>query len=55
LPPFFSGFQAAGFRTKSALKRMCKDCYFVRKDKNLYVYCLSKGTHKQKLYRKNHK
>ncbi|XP_055514943.1 39S ribosomal protein L36, mitochondrial [Leucoraja erinacea] len=38
----------AGMKTKSALKRRCKDCFFVRRRGRLYVYCKTHPRHKQR-------
>ncbi|NXD92756.1 RM36 protein, partial [Chaetorhynchus papuensis] len=38
----------AGLKTKTALRRRCKDCYFVRRRGRLYVYCKSNPRHKQR-------
>ncbi|XP_006012634.1 large ribosomal subunit protein bL36m [Latimeria chalumnae] len=38
----------AGLKTKSALKRRCKDCFFVRRRGRLYVYCKTHPRHKQR-------
>uniref|UniRef100_A0A8C5THN2 Ribosomal protein n=1 Tax=Malurus cyaneus samueli TaxID=2593467 RepID=A0A8C5THN2_9PASS len=43
LPPLL-----AGLKTKTALKRRCKDCYMVRRRGRLYVYCKSNPRHKQR-------
>lgn len=36
------------FKTKSAVKKFCKDCYLVRRKGRVYVYCKSNGKHKQR-------
>lgn len=36
------------FKTKSAVKKFCKDCYIVRRKGRIYVYCKSNGKHKQR-------
>ncbi|CAL9691267.1 unnamed protein product [Knipowitschia caucasica] len=38
----------AGMKTKSALKRRCKDCFFVRRRGRLFVYCKTHPRHKQR-------
>ncbi|GCC39274.1 hypothetical protein chiPu_0023046 [Chiloscyllium punctatum] len=38
----------AGMKTKSSLKKRCKDCFFVRRRGRLYVYCKSHPRHKQR-------
>lgn len=35
-------------KTKSAVRLLCKDCYFVRKAKRLYVRCKTWPRHKQR-------
>lgn len=37
-----------GFKSKSAVKKFCKDCYIVRRKGRVYVYCKSNGKHKQR-------
>uniref|UniRef100_A0A3Q3FZS4 Ribosomal protein n=1 Tax=Labrus bergylta TaxID=56723 RepID=A0A3Q3FZS4_9LABR len=39
---------AAGMKTKSALKRRCKDCFFVRRRGRLFVFCKTNPRHKQR-------
>ncbi|NXG49098.1 RM36 protein, partial [Psilopogon haemacephalus] len=43
LPPL-----VAGLKTKTSLKRRCKDCFFVRRRGRLYVYCKTNPRHKQR-------
>ncbi|XP_064006123.1 large ribosomal subunit protein bL36m [Pogoniulus pusillus] len=43
LPPFL-----AGLKTKTSLKRRCKDCFFVRRRGRLYVCCKTNPRHKQR-------
>ncbi|NWW89160.1 RM36 protein, partial [Rhynochetos jubatus] len=43
LPPLL-----AGLKTKTSLKRRCKDCYIVRRRGRLYVCCPSNPRHKQR-------
>ncbi|NXV00909.1 RM36 protein, partial [Cettia cetti] len=38
----------AGLKTKTTLKRRCKDCYIVRRRGRLYVCCKSNPRHKQR-------
>ncbi|XP_043545589.1 39S ribosomal protein L36, mitochondrial isoform X1 [Chiloscyllium plagiosum] len=38
----------AGMKTKTSLKKRCKDCFFVRRRGRLYVYCKSHPRHKQR-------
>ncbi|NXD21825.1 RM36 protein, partial [Spelaeornis formosus] len=38
----------AGLKTKTALRRRCKDCYIVRRRGRLYVCCKSNPRHKQR-------
>ncbi|KAE8597409.1 hypothetical protein XENTR_v10016460 [Xenopus tropicalis] len=40
--------QTSGMKTKSALKKRCKDCYFVIRRGRLFVYCKTNGKHKQR-------
>uniref|UniRef100_A0A672IFB1 Ribosomal protein n=1 Tax=Salarias fasciatus TaxID=181472 RepID=A0A672IFB1_SALFA len=35
-------------KTKSALKRRCKDCFFVRRRGRLFVFCKTHPRHKQR-------
>lgn len=37
-----------GMKTKSALKRRCKDCFFVRRRGRLFVFCKTHPRHKQR-------
>ena len=39
---------SAGMKTKSALKRRCKDCFFVLRRGRLFVYCKTNPRHKQR-------
>ncbi|XP_074753902.1 large ribosomal subunit protein bL36m [Athene noctua] len=43
LPPLL-----AGLKTKTSLKRRCKDCFIVRRRGRLYVYCKTNPRHKQR-------
>ncbi|XP_072780526.1 large ribosomal subunit protein bL36m [Taeniopygia guttata] len=38
----------AGLKTKTALRKRCKDCYIVRRRGRLYVCCKSNPRHKQR-------
>lgn len=38
----------AGMKTKSSLKRRCKDCFFVRRRGHLFVFCKTNPRHKQR-------
>ncbi|NXY85886.1 RM36 protein, partial [Alcedo cyanopectus] len=42
LPPL------AGLKTKTTLKRRCKDCFIVRRRGKLYVICKTNPRHKQR-------
>nr|XP_015797263.1 39S ribosomal protein L36, mitochondrial [Nothobranchius furzeri] len=37
-----------GMKTKSALKKRCKDCFFVRRRGRLFVFCKTHPRHKQR-------
>ncbi|XP_023831112.1 39S ribosomal protein L36, mitochondrial-like [Salvelinus namaycush] len=39
---------AVGMKTKSALKRRCKDCFFVVRRGRLFVFCKAHPRHKQR-------
>ncbi|XP_013883871.1 large ribosomal subunit protein bL36m [Austrofundulus limnaeus] len=39
---------SAGMKTRSSLKRRCKDCFFVRRRGRLFVYCKTNPRHKQR-------
>ncbi|XP_054912022.1 39S ribosomal protein L36, mitochondrial [Poeciliopsis prolifica] len=39
---------SAGMKTKSALKKRCKDCFFVRRRGRLFVFCKTNPRHKQR-------
>ncbi|XP_054237893.1 39S ribosomal protein L36, mitochondrial [Indicator indicator] len=43
LPPLL-----AGLKTKTSLRRRCKDCFIVRRRGRLYVYCKTNPRHKQR-------
>ncbi|NXJ80813.1 RM36 protein, partial [Trogon melanurus] len=43
LPPL-----AAGLKTKTSLRRRCKDCFIVRRRGRLYVCCKTNPRHKQR-------
>ena len=38
----------SGMKTKTALKRRCKDCFFVWRRGRLFVYCKTHPRHKQR-------
>lgn len=38
----------AGMKTKSALKKRCKDCFFVIRRGHLFVFCKTNPRHKQR-------
>ncbi|NXI66207.1 RM36 protein, partial [Anseranas semipalmata] len=38
----------AGLKTKTSLKRRCKDCFVVRRRGRLYVCCKTNPRHKQR-------
>ncbi|XP_059497512.1 large ribosomal subunit protein bL36m [Stegostoma tigrinum] len=52
--PFLQQYQLqtvqgmAGMKTKTSVKKRCKDCFFVRRRGRLYVYCKSHPRHKQR-------
>uniref|UniRef100_A0A8C5EZA8 Ribosomal protein n=2 Tax=Gouania willdenowi TaxID=441366 RepID=A0A8C5EZA8_GOUWI len=39
---------SVGMKTKSALKRRCKDCFFVVRRGRLFVFCKTHPRHKQR-------
>lgn len=39
--------QTCGFKVKGRLRRRCKDCYFVVRDRRYYVICPTHPRHKQ--------
>ncbi|XP_026156003.1 large ribosomal subunit protein bL36m [Mastacembelus armatus] len=39
---------SAGMKTKTSLKRRCKDCFFVRRRGHLFVFCKTNPRHKQR-------
>lgn len=39
---------SAGMKTKTALKRRCKECFFVRRRGRLFVFCKAHPRHKQR-------
>ncbi|XP_036000724.1 39S ribosomal protein L36, mitochondrial [Fundulus heteroclitus] len=39
---------SVGMKTKSALKKRCKDCFFVRRRGRLFVFCKTNPRHKQR-------
>ena len=40
--------QIRGFKVRTSVKKMCKDCYIVRRKGRVYVYCKSNHKHKQR-------
>uniref|UniRef100_A0A8C6V5M5 Ribosomal protein n=1 Tax=Naja naja TaxID=35670 RepID=A0A8C6V5M5_NAJNA len=46
--PHYNWQPVAGMKCKVAIKKRCKDCYFVRKKGHLYVYCKTFPRHKQR-------
>lgn len=36
------------FKTKSAVKKMCSNCYLVKRKGRVFVYCKSNAKHKQR-------
>uniref|UniRef100_A0A3B3QQN5 Ribosomal protein n=1 Tax=Paramormyrops kingsleyae TaxID=1676925 RepID=A0A3B3QQN5_9TELE len=40
--------QVAGMKTRTSLKRRCKDCFFVRRRGRLFVFCKTNPRHKQR-------
>nr|DBA24693.1 TPA: hypothetical protein GDO54_012317 [Pyxicephalus adspersus]DBA24694.1 TPA: hypothetical protein GDO54_012317 [Pyxicephalus adspersus] len=40
--------QTSGLKTKTTLKKRCKDCFFVKRRGRLYIYCKRHGKHKQR-------
>lgn len=46
-PSIVSVEQNCGFKVKGRLRRRCKDCYFVMREKRLYVICKTHPRHKQ--------
>lgn len=39
---------SAGMKTKSSLRRRCKDCFFVTRRGRLFVFCKTNPRHKQR-------
>ncbi|KAK5855388.1 hypothetical protein PBY51_005490 [Eleginops maclovinus] len=39
---------SAGMKTRSALRRRCNDCFFVRRRGRLFVFCKTNPRHKQR-------
>ncbi|XP_033980834.1 39S ribosomal protein L36, mitochondrial [Trematomus bernacchii] len=39
---------SAGMKTRSALRKRCNDCFFVRRRGLLFVYCKTNPRHKQR-------
>ncbi|NXN96379.1 RM36 protein, partial [Rhinopomastus cyanomelas] len=49
-PPAWSLLPAgvAGLKSKTLLRKRCKDCFFVRRRGRLYIYCKTNPRHKQR-------
>ncbi|XP_062425669.1 large ribosomal subunit protein bL36m [Rhea pennata] len=47
-PPLPAVVPLAGLKTKTSLKRRCKDCFIVRRRGRLYVCCKTNPRHKQR-------
>ncbi|XP_025933342.1 39S ribosomal protein L36, mitochondrial [Apteryx rowi] len=47
-PPLPAVLPLAGLKTKTSLKRRCKDCFIVRRRGRLYVCCKTNPRHKQR-------
>ncbi|KAM6230245.1 LOW QUALITY PROTEIN: large ribosomal subunit protein bL36m-like [Porphyrio hochstetteri] len=47
-PPGLLPLLLAGLKTKTSLRRRCKDCYIVQRRGRLYVYCKTNPRHKQR-------
>ncbi|NXD81767.1 RM36 protein, partial [Halcyon senegalensis] len=47
-PPGLLPPPLAGLKTKTTLKRRCKDCFIVRRRGRLYVCCKTNPRHKQR-------
>ncbi|XP_017777668.1 PREDICTED: 39S ribosomal protein L36, mitochondrial [Nicrophorus vespilloides] len=47
VPQATNVMQSAGFKVKGKLKKRCKDCYFVMREKRLFVICDTHRRHKQ--------
>ncbi|NXG04397.1 RM36 protein, partial [Sakesphorus luctuosus] len=48
VPPLPGPPAVAGLKTKTVLRRRCKDCYIVRRRGRLYVCCKTNPRHKQR-------
>ncbi|NXU87300.1 RM36 protein, partial [Xiphorhynchus elegans] len=48
VPPLPGRAPVAGLKTKTVLRRRCKDCYIVRRRGRLYVCCKTNPRHKQR-------
>ncbi|MBN3322920.1 RM36 protein, partial [Atractosteus spatula] len=46
--PVLRWSQLPGMKTKTALKRRCQDCFFVRRRGKLFVFCKTNPRHKQR-------
>ncbi|MEE6465485.1 hypothetical protein FKM82_006567 [Ascaphus truei] len=40
--------QTSGMKTKSAVRKRCKDCFIVKRRGRVFVYCKTNGKHKQR-------
>ncbi|KAL3229118.1 Uncharacterized protein RNJ44_02205 [Nakaseomyces bracarensis] len=40
--------QSRGFKVRTSVKKMCSDCYIVRRKGRVYVYCKANKKHKQR-------
>ncbi|XP_025901386.1 39S ribosomal protein L36, mitochondrial [Nothoprocta perdicaria] len=47
-PPLPAVLPLAGLKTKTSLKKRCKDCFIVRRRGRLYVCCKTNPRHKQR-------
>ncbi|ODV71110.1 mitochondrial 54S ribosomal protein bL36m CYBJADRAFT_169659 [Cyberlindnera jadinii NRRL Y-1542] len=39
---------ARGFKVRTSVKKLCNDCYVVRRKGKVYVYCKTNKKHKQR-------
>ncbi|CDR41662.1 CYFA0S07e04764g1_1 [Cyberlindnera fabianii] len=39
---------ARGFKVRTSVKKLCDDCYVVRRKGRVYVYCKTNKKHKQR-------
>ncbi|KAM8810948.1 RM36 protein, partial [Eudromia elegans] len=47
-PPLPAVLPLAGLKTKTSLRKRCKDCFIVRRRGRLYVCCKTNPRHKQR-------